>query len=68
MQFCIKSNFKSYGIMTKKEKRILRVLYDDMDKKLSDGMFSGAALPIVEHYRLVLGDLIGHNQLCLRFN
>lgn len=55
-------------LMTKKEKQILYGLYDDMDKKLSDGMFSGAALPIVEHYRLVLGNLTGHNQLCLRFS
>lgn len=55
-------------IMTKKEIKILRGLYDDMDKKLSDGMFSGAALPIVEHYRLVLGNLTGQHLLCLPFN
>lgn len=54
--------------MTKKEKQILHSLYDDMDKKLSDGMFSGVALPIVERYRLVLGNLTGQNQLCLRFS
>lgn len=55
-------------LMTKKEKQILHGLYDDMDKKLSDGVFSGAALPIVEHYRLVLGNLTGQNLLCLPFN
>lgn len=54
--------------MTKKEKQILQNIYVDMDKKLLEGMFSGASLPVIEHYRLLLGNLIGQNQLCLPFS
>ena len=53
--------------MTKTEKKKLEILYNDIDIKLCQGLFVGASLPIIEHYRCVIGDLLNKKDLWLQF-
>ena len=53
--------------MTKTEKKKLEILYNDIDVKISLGLFVGASLPIIEHYRCVIGDLLNKKDSWLQF-
>lgn len=53
--------------MTKTEKKKLEFLYYDIDVKISQGLFVGASLPIIEHYRCVIGDLLNKKDIWLQF-
>lgn len=53
--------------MTKTEKKKLEFLYMDIDFKISQGLFVGASLPILEHYRMVIGDLLNLKETWLKF-